>query len=135
MEDARVVPSVFLVFDGFALVAEGLRVVDVKECSACSDWCDVVYVCAFVVASSAVWFEFESETADVVPFGAMLASGSCMCGLVLPWFALVLCASALVDCFVFASCEGASCLWSCRHVGQSTIWMPSLVRACRYSPS
>ena len=72
MEYLGVVPSVFLVFDGFALVAECLSIVDVEECSACSDWCDVVDVCAFVVASSAVWFEFESETANMVPFGAML---------------------------------------------------------------
>ena len=78
MEYARVVPSVFLVFDGFALVTEGLCVVDVEECAACSDWCDVVDVCAFTVASSAVWFEFESEVAYVVPFGAMLAAFACV---------------------------------------------------------
>lgn len=78
MEYLGVVPSVFLVFDGFALVAEGLCVVDVEECAACSDWCDVVDVCAFVVASSAVWFEFESETANMVPFGAMLGSFACV---------------------------------------------------------
>ncbi|GDZ35083.1 hypothetical protein MCC02031_17820 [Bifidobacteriaceae bacterium MCC02031] len=78
MEYLGVVPSVFLVFDGFALVAECLSIVDVEECSACSDWCDVVYVCAFTVASSAVWFEFESEVAYVVPFGAMLAAFACV---------------------------------------------------------
>lgn len=79
MEYVGIVLSVFLVFDGFALVAEGLSIVDVEECSACSDWCDVVYVCAFIVASSAVWFEFESEVAYVVPFGAMLVAFACVC--------------------------------------------------------
>ena len=78
MEYPGVVPSVFLVFKGLALVAECLRVVDVEECSACADWDDVVDVGAFMVASSAIRFELHAFGSDVRPFGVVLPQGSCV---------------------------------------------------------
>ena len=79
MEYPGVVPSVFLVFQGLALVAECLRVVDVEECSACADWNDVVDVGAFAVASSAIGFELQAFGSDVDPFGVVLPQGSRVC--------------------------------------------------------
>lgn len=73
MEYPRVVPSVFLVFDDLALVAERLSVVDVKERSARADGDDVVDVGSFSVASSAVGFECESSRSNVIPFGVVLS--------------------------------------------------------------
>ena len=57
MEYPGVVPSVFLVFKGLALVAECLCVVDVKECSTCADWDDVIDIGSLAVASSAIGLE------------------------------------------------------------------------------
>lgn len=74
MEYAGVVPSVFLVFKGFALIAERLRVVDVEECSACTDWNDVVDVGAFAAASSAAGLELQAFGSNVVPLRLVFRS-------------------------------------------------------------
>ena len=79
MEYPGVVPSVFLVFKGLALVAECLCVVDVEECSTCADWDDVVDVGSFMVASSAIGLELQAFGSDVRPFGVVLPQGSRVC--------------------------------------------------------
>lgn len=65
------------------------------------------------------------------PFGVMLPQGSRVRRWILPWFALVLVAASLMCGFAGAACEGASCLWSCRH--QSVTSIPSRVKALRKS--
>lgn len=133
MEYPGVVPSVFLVFKGLALVTECLCVVDVKECSTCADWDDVIDIGSLAVASSAIRVELQAFGSDVCPFGMVLPQGSRVCRWIPPWFALVLVTASLMRSFAAASCEGASCLWSCRH--QSVTSIPSRVKALRKSSS
>jgi hypothetical protein len=60
VEYPGVVPSVFLVFKGLALITECLRVVDVKECSTCADWDDVIDIGSLAVASPAIRLELQA---------------------------------------------------------------------------